>query len=96
MGKPGSKTVAGTSVSDIYSKILDSYLDQEQQKAVLYGKRTSKAQIVEDAILVLLAQKGVLEQVLRSVDVPNEEIQRTVQRLKVEYGTCPKSSPPKE
>ena len=92
VGKPGSKTVAGTSVSDIYSKILEAYLNQEQKKAVLYGKRSSKAQVVEDAILVLLSQKGVLEQVLQSVGVPDEEVQRTKQRLKAEYDISPKSS----
>jgi hypothetical protein len=92
LGKPGSKTIAGTSVDEIYSKILEAYLEQEQKKAVLYGKRSSKAQVVEDAILVLLYQKGVLEQVLKAVGVPDEEVQRTKQRLKAEYDISPKSS----
>lgn len=91
MGKKGSKTVMGTSIDDIYVKILDVYLEQEQKKAVLYGKRKSKAQVVEDAILVLLSQKGVLEQVLKSVGVPDEEIQIAISRLKAEYDISPKS-----
>lgn len=91
MGRKGSKTIAGTSVDEIYISILENYLQQEQKKAMLSGKRSSKAQVVEDAILVLLAQKGVLEQVLQSVGVSTEEVQRTTQRLKAEYGICPKS-----
>jgi hypothetical protein len=91
LGKKGSKTVMGTSIDDIYVKILDVYLEQEQKKAVLYGKRKSKAQVVEDAILVLLSQKGVLEQVLKSVGVPDEEIQIAISRLKAEYDISPKS-----
>jgi hypothetical protein len=91
LGKKGNKTIAGTSIDEIYTKILNAYLEQEQRKAVLYVKRKSKAQIVEDAILILLAQKGVLEQVLKSVGVPDEEVQRTVSRLKAEYDISPKS-----
>ncbi len=92
MGRKGAKTVAGTSVDDIYVKILEAYLQQEQKKAVLYGKRSSKAQVVEDAILILLAQKGVLEPILQAVGVPIEEVRLIEQRLKAEYGISPKSS----
>ena len=43
MGKKGNTTISGTSVDDIYNKILNAYLEQEQKKAVLYGKRKSEA-----------------------------------------------------
>lgn len=91
MGKKGYKTVKGTSIDDVYNKILDIYLQQELSKAVLYGKRKSKAQIVEDAILLLLAQRGTLEQVLEAAGVPDVEVQRTIQRLRAEYDLEPRA-----
>jgi len=90
MGKKGSTTISGTSVDDIYSKILTAYIEQEQKKIVLSGKRKSKAQTIEDAILLLLERRGVFEKVLTECGVPIEEIERTKQRLKIEYGNAPK------
>jgi hypothetical protein len=91
MGRTDEKTIKDTSIQDIWVRILDAYVQQEQRKGILYGKRVSRAKVIEDAILVLLAQKGALESVLESVGVPAEEVQRTIQRLKVEYDISPKS-----
>jgi len=90
-GRDKERTIKDTSVADIWVRILDKYVAQEQKKAILTGKRVSRAKALEDAILLLISQKGVLEQVLKEVGVPDEEVQRTIARLKVEYGTLPKS-----
>jgi hypothetical protein len=91
LGRDKERTIKDTSVDDIWVRILDKYVEQEQKKAMLTGKRMSRAKALEDAILLLLAQKGVLEQVLKELGVPDEEVQHTTARLKVEYGMLPKS-----
>lgn len=91
LGRDKERTIKDTSINDIWVRILDKYVEQEQKKAMLTGKRMSRAKALEDAILLLLAQKGVLEQVLKELGVPDEEVQRTIARLKVEYGMLPKS-----
>lgn len=90
MGREGTKTIAHTSVDDIYVRILDAFVEQEQKKSILSGKRKSRANTLEDAILLMVYQKGMLEQVLKELDVSDAEVQRTIQRLKVEYGIFPK------
>jgi hypothetical protein len=92
LGRGKERTIKDTSVEDIFVRILDKYVEQEQKKAMLTGKRISRAKALEDAILLLLAQKGVLEKVLKELGVSDEEVQRTIVHLKAEYDVSPKSS----
>jgi hypothetical protein len=72
------------------TKAIDYYLEQ-QPKKLLRKEHTSRAEVIEDSILLFLAEKGVLEPTLKSLGVQDAEIQSIIRHLKAEYGISPKS-----
>ena len=89
MGREGKKTLLGTSIAEIYIKIIDAYIAQEEKKYVLRPK-ISRAEVVQDAVLNLISNKGVLDIILQELQVPAEEVSDIKVRLKAEYGISPK------
>jgi len=88
--KKDEKTIMQTTIAEIFVKLIDAYIVQEKKKRVLTGKRMSRTSVMEDAVLSLLTQQGVLERLLREQNVPAEEVQSIISRLKAEYGIVPK------
>ena len=85
MGRQDESTILNTSVPNILVRIIDAYIEQQKKKRVLTGKRMSRASVMEDALLDMLYQQGVLEQLLKEQGVPAEEIHSIKARLQAEH-----------
>ncbi len=83
MGRKGKKTLQGTSVSSMYNQLIEKYIEEVSKKRLL--SQPSKAQVVEDSILVFLEKQGILEQLLKSVGCLDEEVKSIRAHLKAEY-----------
>ena len=96
MGRKDEKTVMNTSVAEIFVRLIDEYIKAESGKRLIMTKKLTRASVISDAILLLLAQKGVLEQRLKSAGVSNEEAENIIAHLQAEYGIDLKASQLKE
>lgn len=73
MGRKG-KTTVGTTVPEIYKKLLDMFIEKNKRKFEFMGQKLSRAKVLEIAILTLLSEQGVLEQWMKALGCSDAEI----------------------
>ncbi len=92
MGRNGTTTtLLNTSVSATFVRLIDCYIEYGKKKTIL-RRKISRARVIEDAVLLLLDNRGLLKQLLQEIGVSAEEAENTIKVIRVEYGSPPKSN----
>ena len=86
MGRPGTFTVAGTSIPKQLSELIEFISLQEYKQEYLIPRKTSHSKIVEEALLLLAYKRGILEEFLKQKEYPKEIMENIMSRHKEVYG----------
>lgn len=74
MPRKGKTTIKGTSVNDIYSKLVEKFIVEKKEEFKLRHIRLSKAKVFEIALLKFLEMQGVLEPFLKELGYSDSAI----------------------
>lgn len=83
MGRKGKTTIFGTTTSNLYSKLIEKYIEEKGDILRLKQISPSKAKVVELAILKFLEIQGVLEPYLKEFGLTDSEVKSIKEHLKV-------------
>jgi len=83
MPRRGKTTVKGTTVNDLYTKLVEKYIELKKQEFKLRQIRLSRAKVYELSLLKFLEIQGILEPFLKELDYSDSAIRNIKDNLKL-------------